>query len=70
MRTLSEVEEGSGHRISRFRVRAPISCQSPQNGEFIKTTELARRLFVGKAKPFFVLKLTRTCLLHKETVTR
>ena len=41
---------------------------SPQNGGFIRTTELARRL--GKAKPFFVLKLTRTCLLHKETVTR
>ena len=32
-----------------------------------RATELAQRRFVGKAQPFFVLKLTRTCLLHKET---
>ena len=27
---------------------------SPQNGGFIRATELALRLFVGKAKPFFM----------------
>ena len=45
------------HRISRYRMRAPISCQvkkmSPQNGGFIRATELAPILFVGKGKPFF-----------------
>ena len=34
-------------------------CVSEQNGGL--ATELARRLFVGKAKQFYVLKLTRTC---------
>ena len=40
---------------------------SPQNGGFIRATELAQRLFAGNAKPFIVLKLTRICLLHKES---
>ena len=33
---------------------------SPQNGGFIRAYELAPRLFVGKAKPFFFItrKLT------------
>ena len=32
---------------------------SPQNGGFIRATELARRLFVGKAKPFFCFEIDK-----------
>ena len=39
-------------------MRAAFSCQSnkvsPQNGGFIRETELAPTLFVGKPKPVFM----------------
>ena len=37
-----------------------VSKMSPQNGGFIRVTELARRRFVGKAKPFFVFKTSQS----------
>ena len=32
---------------------------SPQNGGFIRATELARRVSVGKAKPFFAVEIDK-----------
>ena len=59
------------HRFSRYRMAGSylvsVKNVSPQNGGFIRATELVQRLFAGNAKPFIVLKLTRICLLHKES---
>ena len=34
-----------------------VKTVSPQNGGFTRATEIARRLFVGKAKPFFCFEI-------------
>ena len=39
--------------LSSYLMSVKKSKKSPQNGGFIRATELAPRLFVGKAKPVF-----------------
>ena len=41
-----------------------VKTVSPQNGGFIKVNELAPRLMVGKAKPFFFLIENNLSSLH------
>ena len=56
------IQDGVVHRISRSRMRAPISCLKNVSTKWriYKATELARRRFVGKAKPFFVFKTSQS----------
>ena len=48
--------------IPYYYMLAYLIGMAIQNGGFIRATELARRRFVWKAKPFFVLFLTKNLM--------